>query len=79
MVFDDSGGNVTQLPRSKRPKSDAPLEAVYSHKCQQGRFLVDEKKAEVECGLCHEKLNPIWVLSRLAQEDDRLRRRWAEL
>lgn len=37
-------------------------------------YIVDEAAAEVECGACHEKLNPMWVLGRLANED----RRFAE-
>lgn len=38
-------------------------------KCSHGQFLVDESKAEVECGKCGEKLNPMWVLARLAGDD----------
>jgi hypothetical protein len=35
-------------------------------------YLVDEALAEVECGKCGAKLNPMWVLVRLANEDRRL-------
>lgn len=38
-------------------------------------YVVDEALAEVECGRCGAKLNPMWVLTRLANED----RRMAEL
>lgn len=79
MIIDESGGNVTQLPRTKQRRTAAPLEVVHSYKCQHGHFLVDEKKADVECGLCHEKLNPMWVLAQIARDDDRLRHRWATL
>jgi hypothetical protein len=34
-------------------------------------YIVDETLAEVECGKCGAKLNPIWVLARLATEDRR--------
>ncbi len=78
-MIDDQGGNVTKLPTAKRPKPDAAFEIVHSYKCQHGKFLVDEKKAEVECGLCHEKLNPIWVLLALAREDARLRDHWSQM
>lgn len=79
MIIDDESGNVTKLPVANRVKGERapPLETVYSYKCQHGNFLVDEKNAEVECGLCHEKLNPIWVLNRIATEDRILRDRWA--
>lgn len=70
---------VVTLPTAKRPKPDAALEVVHSYKCQHGHFLVDEKAAEVECGLCHEKLNPMWVLGRIAHDDWRLRERWASM
>ena len=79
MITDDPADNIVQLPQSKRPQSDAPLEVVRSTKCQHGQFLVDEKLAEIECGLCHEKLNPMWVLVRLANDEWRLRDRWALL
>ncbi len=47
--------------------------------CQHGDFLVDETKAEVECGICKEKLNPMWVLNRIAQADSNFRREHARL
>jgi ribosomal protein S27AE len=36
-----------------------------------GPFLVDEKAAEVTCGRCKEKLNPMWVLGQLVQKESR--------
>jgi Zn finger protein HypA/HybF involved in hydrogenase expression len=39
--------------------------------CYHQRFVVDGTKAEVECGDCHEKLNPMWVLTQLAMRDHR--------
>lgn len=35
-------------------------------------YVVDEALAEVECGKCGAKLNPMWVLQRLANEDRRM-------
>ena len=32
-------------------------------------YLVDEAAAEVECSNCHAKLNPMWVLARLAHHE----------
>ena len=78
MIIEDESGNVSILPTAKRTKVEVPpLEVVHSYQCRHGRFLVDEKKAEVECGLCHEKLNPIWVLTQIATDDRILRDRWA--
>lgn len=35
-------------------------------------YVVDEKLAEVECGKCGAKLNPMWVLAQIASHDRRL-------
>jgi hypothetical protein len=35
-------------------------------------FIVDPAAAEVECARCGEKLNPMWVLAKLATEDRRM-------
>lgn len=37
----------------------------------KGPYLVDEKLAEVECGTCHAKLNPMHVLAELARQETR--------
>jgi Zn finger protein HypA/HybF involved in hydrogenase expression len=44
-------------------------------KCRHKRILVDEVKAECECRDCGEKLNPMVVLARLAEEESRLKYR----
>src|SRR5580698_3356207 len=77
--IDDVGGNVTLLPTAAKPRPDAELEVVYSYKCRHGHFLVDDKKDRVECGLCHEMLNPMWVLLQIAHDDSRLRDRWSHM
>jgi hypothetical protein len=43
-------------------------------KCQHlfAQYLVDPAAAEVECGRCGEKLNPMWVLDQLAKNDRRM-------
>lgn len=50
-----------------------PWEAGQSGGCSHlfTTYIVDEKKAHVECGACHTPLNPMWVLMRLATEDRR--------
>lgn len=77
-----SDDKITQLPikrRASQPDPAATLQVVHSYECQHGNFLVDDKLGEVECGRCKAKLNPIWVLSRLAMEESDLRRTWAQL
>lgn len=44
----------------------------FSIKCRHSKFLIDESLALVECGICGEKLNPIWVLSELSKKEHRL-------
>lgn len=74
--------NITELPVKKRPSTlepNAPLEVVHSYKCQHGSFQIDEKAAEVTCGHCKEKLNPIWVLMQIATNDRVLRDHWSSM
>jgi hypothetical protein len=77
MIDDD---NIKKLPvRFRKPLPEdrtlvRPFEVQHkggecSHLFVQ--YIVDETLAEVECGKCHAKLNPIWVLGRLAREDRR--------
>jgi len=42
------------------------------YKCYHKSVLVDAAKAEVECGTCGERLNPMWVLEMLCHEESRL-------
>jgi hypothetical protein len=76
----EDDGNVTKLPvRFKNPVPEErtvvlPHEVQRSGKClhfMKG-YIVDEALAEVECGGCGAKLNPMWVLVRLALEDRRM-------
>jgi hypothetical protein len=70
------GDNVKPLPvKFKGPLPEertllVPYE-VGKSKCSHypGRFIVDSSLAEVTCGDCNEKLNPMWVLGQLATRD----------
>ena len=74
MSNDDSVINIGV--RKKRVDEDRTIERVMMSKCRHPRFLVDEKKAEVECADCHAMLNPVWVLCQLAhQESQQAQRR----
>jgi len=42
--------------------------SAFERKCKHTKFIVDESLNEVECGICGEKLNPIWVISQMAKE-----------
>ncbi len=72
----DDTDNVRKLPiKFKGPLPDErtlllPYE-VGKSKCLHypGRFIIDTSLAEVTCGDCNEKLNPMWVLGQLAGRD----------
>jgi ribosomal protein S27E len=49
-----------------------PWEVQKHDKCMHHSFVVDDKKTEVECATCGEKLNPMWVLVQLASKDMRM-------
>lgn len=72
--------NVTTLPRKAKKGPKGPIEVVHNHGgCRHEHVLVCEKAAEVTCADCKEKLNPIWVLMRIATDDRVLVDRWASL
>lgn len=69
--------NVTPLGVKFRPPP--PEERTIAHPYEVGRigqcnhlfttYLVSPSEAEVTCGKCDAKLNPVWVLGQLAQKD----------
>ena len=58
-------------------------ENIFVHKvnfnCQHNKYLVSPEISYVECALCGEKLNPVWVISQLAQRENRANMRLAYL
>ena len=40
--------------------------------CRHMRIMIDEQMEFAECGDCHEKLNPMWVLKRYSENESRL-------
>ena len=44
----------------------------FATKCQHNKFKCDESLAYVECGICGEKLNPIWVIKQFTYPGNRL-------
>ena len=49
------------------PRGDSAVRLVDAH------YLIRDGETEVECGLCGERLDPMWVLRRLAGEETRWR------
>jgi hypothetical protein len=81
---DAMSDDVTKLPvKFKHPPSgERTLEVVdrFGSGCnhsftivegevRQITYLIDEAAAEVECSVCKAKLNPMWVLARLAHNE----------
>jgi hypothetical protein len=74
--------NIKKLPVSfkKRAPEDRtvvrPWEVGRPAACSHlmATYLIRDGEAEVECGRCGTRLDPMWVLAKIATED----RRWAE-
>ena len=69
--------NIKELPvKFKQPISeDSPsLEIVTGPGCSHlfTTYKIREGNAEVECGSCGERLNPMWVLSQIAKAEARI-------
>lgn len=70
-----SDKDVIQLPvRFKRRDEEVVLQRAQLvpelSKCNHyGSYLIGEAEAEVTCGRCGEKLNPMWVLGQLANRE----------
>lgn len=45
----------------------------FNDKCRHNKYIVDPQLATVECAICGEKLNPIWVLTELSHKEARAR------
>jgi len=77
--MEDDSDNITRLPvkfKNPMPEERAvlhPWEVMKGGGCSHFmvQYVVDEALAEVECGKCGAKLNPMWVLSKLASQDRR--------
>ena len=45
-------------------------------KCRHNKFIVDETMGDVICGICEERLNPIWCLVQISKTESRM---WSNL
>ena len=64
---------VSEFPK-RRKDADAETDrlfAVRPVKCCHGRYQVDDSLDAVECTICGERLNPMWVLRDLAANESR--------
>ncbi|MBO9377155.1 hypothetical protein GG804_10280 [Sphingomonas histidinilytica] len=72
--------NITKLPvRFRKPAPDdrvvvRPFEIPKHPGCDHllATYIVNEREADVECGRCGTRLNPMWVLGQLASSDRRM-------
>lgn len=67
------------------PRPEAERSVIRKHpeprSCRHDVFHVDERHGEVVCGDCGEKLNPIWALLQVAQQEShylRMHKRYTE-
>lgn len=71
--------DITKLPVKPKPRPDEvelQLVTMWDRKCDHKRagFTVDEAELVVTCRGCGEKLNPVWAMARLAEEESTWRR-----
>ncbi|ABO60578.1 hypothetical protein LA345_38820 (plasmid) [Burkholderia vietnamiensis] len=72
--LDEEVDNVVKLRTPfKAPVPEERYLVAPVAECQHfnGPFLVDDTLAEVTCGRCKQKLNPMWVLKQLVQKENR--------
>lgn len=64
--------NVVTLPVKPRDNdTERVLTRVTGFKCWHRRFTIDEKLAQVKCRDCGEKLDPMYALVQLCQQEGR--------
>lgn len=71
--------DVTKFPIKPKPRPDeVQLELVspFGKTCDHRNtgFTVDESLLEVSCRGCGEKLNPVWAIARLAEQESTWKR-----
>lgn len=61
------------IKRKPPPGESRTLIPVYTRECShRGPYVVDESLAQVECATCHARLDPLWVLMRLANKETQM-------
>lgn len=73
---------ITDLSTIRAAKREAEIQLIQvTHQvstpsCKHSSIRIDAQKAEVECEACGEKLNPVWLLTRMCNEETRYEREW---
>jgi hypothetical protein len=82
MSDDTELGEVVPIGATPKPTDQRGLRLVrYQHGACDHRtctYIVDEKLAEVQCGDCGAKLEPVWVLRQLCEKEARWNERRKE-
>lgn len=73
---------ITDLSIVRNQKCEREIQLIDGRKnfvdpgfCEHKKFIIDSKKAEVECADCKTLLNPMWVLEKLCEKETRYMRR----
>jgi hypothetical protein len=51
----------------------------FSTRCRHNKYIVDPRLNVVECGICGDQLNPMWVLEQLCNQEQRAYQRLQSL
>lgn len=81
MSDDKELGEVVPLGKTAKPTDQRGLRLIrYSAACSHRTctYIVDESLAEVQCGDCGAKLEPVWVLRQLCEKEARWNERRKE-
>ncbi|HET9954137.1 MAG TPA: hypothetical protein VFQ61_06520 [Polyangiaceae bacterium] len=73
----EESATVVQHPTALRPKTDLPFELIVNRGgpvCYHDRRIVDSTLREVRCAACKASLDPIAVLTSIAQDHERYSR-----
>ena len=64
--------DILKFPLKPRDNDiDRVLKVAHSYKCSHKRYVIDPQLAQVECADCKEKLDPMFALIALSQQETR--------
>ena len=72
--MDDQDGVISLDIMRRKSDEESPLRNVTARECRHPRFIIDQAATTVECAVCHQQLNPMWVLGELANKDSAVSR-----
>ena len=59
--------------------NDNIMQRKFSNRCRHNKYIIDTSLNTVECGICHNELNPIWVFEQFVNRENRFEMRLAHL